>query len=88
MFGSIGGSEILLILLIALLVFGPRRLPEMGRTIGRTLSQFRRAATDFKHDLEREVHVEQRRDEIGPVSSVAAPVGRPPGTEPERSDPK
>ena len=43
MFGSIGGTELLIILVIALVVFGPKRLPELGRTIGKGLSEFRRA---------------------------------------------
>ena len=60
--GSIGGSELFLILIIALLVFGPRKLPEIGRTLGRTMAGFRRAASDFKMDLEREVNIEKVRE--------------------------
>ncbi len=55
MFGSIGGPELLLILLVVLLVFGPRRLPEVGRTIGKGLAEFRRASNDLKRSLEEEV---------------------------------
>ena len=55
MFGSVGGGEILVLLVLALLLFGPRRLPKIGRTIGSALSEFRRATTDFKMNLEREV---------------------------------
>lgn len=65
MFGSLGGGELLLILVIALLLFGPRRLPDIGRTIGKALGEFRRATTDFKATLEREVdlaEVKQARD--------------------------
>ena len=62
LFGPIGGSEIILILGLALLVFGPRKLPEIGKTIGRTVAQLRRAAMDFKLDLEREVRVEEVRE--------------------------
>ena len=62
MFGPIGGSEIILILGLALLVFGPRKLPEIGKMIGRTVAQLRRAAMDFKLDLEREVRVEEVRE--------------------------
>ncbi len=59
MFGSIGGPELLLILLLALLLFGPRKLPEIGRTIGKTLAEFRRASNEFKLNLEREVEADQ-----------------------------
>jgi TatA/E family protein of Tat protein translocase len=60
MFGSIGGPELLLIFLIALLIFGPRKLPEVGKTIGKGLSQFKRAAFDFKRSLESEVEEETK----------------------------
>lgn len=58
MFGSIGGPELLLIFIIALLIFGPRKLPEVGKTIGKGLAQFKRAAFDFKRSLETEVDEE------------------------------
>ncbi len=60
MFGSIGGPELLLIFIIALLIFGPRKLPEVGRMIGKGLSQFKKAASDFKSSLEREVEEETK----------------------------
>ena len=55
MFGSIGGVELLLILLLGLLIFGPRRLPELGRSIGRSLAEFRRATQELKESIEKEV---------------------------------
>jgi TatA/E family protein of Tat protein translocase len=58
MFGSIGGTELLVILLIALIVFGPRKLPELGRTIGKGLSEFRRASHDLQRSLDEEVRVD------------------------------
>jgi Tat protein translocase TatB subunit len=71
MLGPIGGSEIILILGLALLIFGPRKLPEIGKSIGRTVAQLRRAATDFKLDLEREVRV----DEIRKTGQALGDVG-------------
>lgn len=62
MFGSIGGMEILLIFGLALLLFGPRKLPEIGKTIGKTLGEFRRATTDFTSSLEREIEVEKLKE--------------------------
>lgn len=59
MFGSIGGLELLLILLIGLLVFGPRRLPELGRAIGRSLAEFRRATQELKDSIEKEVDLKE-----------------------------
>jgi TatA/E family protein of Tat protein translocase len=61
MFGSIGGTEILIILVIALVVFGPKRLPELGRTIGKGLGEFRRASNDLKRSLEDEITLDERR---------------------------
>ena len=55
MFGSLGLPEILFILVLALLVFGPRRLPEVGRTIGRALGEFRRATGDLKRSFDQEM---------------------------------
>jgi len=54
-FGSIGWQELVMIFMIALLLFGPRKLPEIGRTIGKALSEFRRASNDLKRTIEEEV---------------------------------
>jgi len=51
MFGQIGMSELLVILVIVLLVFGPKKLPELARGIGRGINEFRRAAEDVKQEL-------------------------------------
>lgn len=78
MFGSIGGPELLLIFVVALLIFGPRKLPELGKTLGRGLAEFRRAANDLRDSLETEV----ARDS-GPkaVAGRSLPAGgAPPGT--------
>lgn len=68
MFGSLGVPEILFILVVALLVFGPRRLPEIGRTIGRALGEFRRATTDLKRSIDTEVTLEEVR-QVPPAST-------------------
>ena len=60
MFGTLGLPEILFILVLALLVFGPRRLPEMGRTIGKALGEFRRATGDLKRTFDRETSAFER----------------------------
>lgn len=61
MFGPLGFQEILFILVIALLIFGPRRLPQVGRTIGKTLAEFRRASTDLKRSINAEMMEEELR---------------------------
>jgi len=55
---SVGNTELLLILAAALVFFGPRRLPQLGRQIGKSLTEFRRASEDFKRTWEREVNLD------------------------------
>jgi sec-independent protein translocase protein TatB len=55
MFGSIGGPELLVIFVIALLIFGPKKLSELGRTVGKGVAEFRKAATDLRDTLDAEV---------------------------------
>ena len=61
MFGSLGFPELLLIFFVALLVFGPRKLPEIGRTLGKALGEFKKATDDFKNTREREGQVEEQK---------------------------
>lgn len=61
MFGPLGFQEVILILVVALLIFGPRKLPEIGRTIGRTLSEFRKASTELKRSINAEIADEDLR---------------------------
>lgn len=69
--GSLGMPEILMILVVALIVFGPRKLPELGKSLGQSLAHFRRASEDFKRQWEDEVDLERRRIEAPPTSAVA-----------------
>jgi sec-independent protein translocase protein TatA len=48
----IGTTELIVVLLVALILFGPRKLPELGRSLGQAMSQFRRASDDFKRTWE------------------------------------
>jgi len=59
--GSLGWQEIMVILVIALVIFGPRKLPQLGKTLGKALGEFRRATNDLKNTLEVEVHKEQEQ---------------------------
>jgi sec-independent protein translocase protein TatA len=68
MFGSLGGPEIVLILVIALIVFGPRRLPDIGKSMGKMLAEFRKASNDFKRTIEEEVEAEKIRESIQSAS--------------------
>jgi TatA/E family protein of Tat protein translocase len=60
-FEFLGTTELLVIALVALIIFGPRKLPEIGRKIGRGMAEFKRASEDFKRTWEYEVEVERRQ---------------------------
>lgn len=62
MFGTIGMPELILIFAVALLLFGPRKMPQIGRSIGRALGEFRRASNDFKRTIEDEVAADEIRE--------------------------
>jgi sec-independent protein translocase protein TatA len=74
MFGSIGGPELLLIFVVALLIFGPRKLPELGKSLGKGLAEFRRAANDLRDSLETEVS----REGTGTQAPALPAAGAPP----------
>ena len=77
MIGSLGVPELLFILVLALLVFGPRKLPELGRTMGRALGEFRRATSDLKRTLDVELSAEQQQSPSPTPTETteAEPVG-------------
>jgi sec-independent protein translocase protein TatB len=64
MFGTLGGPELFLIFVVALIVFGPRKLPEIGKSLGRMMSEFRRASNDFRSTIESEVESEKIRESM------------------------
>jgi TatA/E family protein of Tat protein translocase len=74
MFGSLGIPELLVIFVVALLVFGPKRLPEIGRTLGKALGEFKKATDELKNTIEREVHVEELKQLSTNVTPPAAEV--------------
>lgn len=58
---GLGMGEVVLILVVALVIFGPRKLPELGKSLGQAMAQFRRASEDFKRTWEQEVEIEKVR---------------------------
>jgi TatA/E family protein of Tat protein translocase len=62
MFGSIGMPELIIILAIALIIFGPRKLPELGKSLGKSLNEFKKASQDLQNTLEQEIKVEEQKD--------------------------
>jgi len=82
MFGSIGLPELMLIFIIALLLFGPRKLPEIGKTLGKAMNEFKRASNDLQRSLEEEVAADElkaaRREVESAVRLTPEPGPQPP----------
>jgi Tat protein translocase TatB subunit len=75
MFGTLGGPELFLILIVALIVFGPRKLPEMGKSLGRMMAEFRKASNEFQRTIEDEVEADKLKSAAPPPSpSLAEPA--------------
>jgi Tat protein translocase TatB subunit len=93
MFGTLGGPELFLIFVVALIVFGPRKLPEIGKSLGKMMGEFRRASNDFRSTIENEVEAEKIRDSlrieppsvepVSPSKALAADTGASPESDPE-----
>jgi sec-independent protein translocase protein TatA len=60
--GNLGFPEILVILVIALIVFGPRKLPEIGKSLGRGIAEFKKASSDLAKSWEEEAAAEKKQD--------------------------
>jgi len=78
MFGSIGMPELIIILVIALIIFGPRKLPELGRSLGRSINEFKKASNELRSTLEEEIRVEEVRDRTTAAASATPPAATPP----------
>ena len=83
MFGSIGMPELLIIMTVALIVFGPRKLPELGRSLGKSLQEFKRASNELKHTLDEEISLEERKAAPSPTATAVATL---PPTDPSLID--
>jgi TatA/E family protein of Tat protein translocase len=77
MFGSIGMPELVIIFVIALIIFGPRKLPELGKSLGKSINEFKRASNELRNSLEEEVRLEEQRDALKAKSAVPAPQADP-----------
>lgn len=76
MFGNIGMGELLVIFVIALIIFGPRKLPELGRSLGKSIAEFKRASNELRSTLEEEIRIDDQQKTRTPTP-VAAPAAVP-----------
>jgi sec-independent protein translocase protein TatA len=72
MFGSIGMPELIIIFVIALIIFGPRKLPELGKSLGKSLAEFKKASNDLRNTLEEEIRIEEQKTEATKPTPPAA----------------
>ena len=92
MFGSIGMPELILIFIVALLVFGPKKLPELGKSLGRGLAEFKRASDDLKKTIEDEIEqgkheADAVKKQVAEVRSTIDPMAAPPAPATPTSQP-
>jgi TatA/E family protein of Tat protein translocase len=71
MLGSIGMPELIIIFIIALIIFGPRKLPELGRSLGKSLAEFKKASNELKSTLEEEIRLEEQRSALDEKKAAA-----------------
>jgi TatA/E family protein of Tat protein translocase len=98
MLPSLGMPELIIILVIALIIFGPRKLPELGRSLGKSIGEFRKASNELKSTLEEEIRLEEQKEQrakmeaeqasaISAASMTQAPLGDDASTAfPEKPD--
>ena len=60
---NIGMPELIIILVIALIIFGPRKLPELGRSLGKSIGEFKKASNELRHTLDEEIRMEDQKDQ-------------------------
>ena len=72
MFGSLGMPELIVIFVIALVVFGPRKLPELGRSLGRGIAEFKKATNELQQTFEHEVLADEERTRAAANTTDAA----------------
>ena len=61
MIGSLGMPELIVIFSIALIIFGPRKLPELGRSLGKSIAEFKKATNELQSTLEEEIRLDEQR---------------------------
>lgn len=81
MFGSIGMPELIVIFVIALIIFGPRKLPELGKSLGKSIAEFKRASNELRNTLEEEIRIDETRQRATPAPAPESPAP-PPAADP------
>jgi sec-independent protein translocase protein TatA len=69
MFGSIGMPELIIIMVIALIIFGPRKLPELGRSLGKSINEFKKASNELRSTLEEEIRLDEQKEQRAKIAA-------------------
>ncbi len=69
---SLGMQEIIIIFILALIIFGPRKLPELGKTLGKGLAEFKRASNELKQTWEEEVRLDKEKEAVSEIIKDSA----------------
>jgi|SRR5688572_16705293 Tat protein translocase TatB subunit len=69
MLPSLGFPELIALMLLALIIFGPRKLPELGRSLGKSLGEFRKASNELKSTLEEEIRMEEVKEQRAKIEA-------------------
>jgi sec-independent protein translocase protein TatA len=77
MFGSLGMPELIVIFVIALIIFGPRKLPELGRSLGKSIAEFKKATNELHSSLDEEIRLEEQRSAAEPSKAAASGADMP-----------
>jgi TatA/E family protein of Tat protein translocase len=70
--GSLGWQEILVIFILALIIFGPRKLPELGKSLGKGLAEFKRASNELKQTWEEEIRLDKEKEAMSQILKDSA----------------
>ena len=91
MFGSIGMPELIIIFVIALIIFGPRKLPELGKSLGKSIAEFKKASNELRNTLEEEIKIEEQREQHASIreeqDSAMSAAATPPSATPPPVEP-
>ena len=88
MFGSIGPTELILIFVVALLVFGPKKLPEIGRSVGKAIREFKKTSEEIKGRIEEEIEASEVKDVAKTLETEAKEIKDNLTKELEKNDPE
>ena len=80
--GPLGVPELVIILVVALIFFGPRKLPELGRSLGKSLNEFKRASNELRSTLDEEIRLEERKATVAATVGSASESPAGPSTDP------